>query len=523
MALIRTEEYIFYFDSHARTKQGQISTAARQKAVVLKLDRTHPASVNHIGSIVNKNCVGGPNSAVVTITPLDVTILDEHQVISTPPPPPPEQPQNIERPPEAAAFGEEALEDCLIHPVDFIEPRLESFALHRTAAPPIRVHDENHLEEKCFVQCFPHGQFGFDEERDDRLHLTAHGYFQTRVMSADARFHSNEYLFYALSRSEESIIRSKINVWGNMRYQDEQNDNAPAAENLHLYMSAIRGSKSYWKKYTGDIMAMITRLGPPTFFLTVSYDDMGSTDVLNAMWKASHAADDPPPEKIQDLPFEIRRDLLNFNPVAAARHFNLRTQELIKLITTDTTIFGGPVADYTFRVEFQDRGSPHLHSLIWVEGAPGFSTPEGIAFIDRNVSCGLQRSGMEDIVRRYQSHRDTPTCFKKSASCRFGFPRPLAAETTLVSEDACKGRGAVIHRDKGEERINNYHPVLLKLLRCNMDIQPVIGVAAVAFYIAKYIGKNEPETLRNDIRHTLQTLRDSRQPVRVQMEKVLSN
>ncbi|XP_021944905.2 uncharacterized protein LOC110843251 [Folsomia candida] len=53
-----------------------------------------------------------------------------------------------------------------------------------------------------------------------------------------------------------------------------------------------------------------------------------------------------------------------------------------------------------------------------------------------------------------------------------------------------------------------------------MDIQPVIGVAAVAFYIAKYIGKNEPETLRNDIRHTLQTLRDSRQPVRVQMEKV---
>lgn len=125
-----------------------------------------------------------------------------------------------------------------------------------------------------------------------------------------------------------------------MQYQSEDNNNAPAAENLHLYMSAIRGSRSYWKKYTGDIMAMVTRLGPPTFFLTVSYDDMGSPDVLNAMWKASHARNDQPPDNIQDLPFDTRRELLNSNPVAAARHFNLRTQELIKLLTTDHTIFG---------------------------------------------------------------------------------------------------------------------------------------------------------------------------------------
>lgn len=228
----------------------------------------------------------------------------------------------------------------MLHPVDFIEPRFESFTLNRTGAPPVRVNDENHLEEKCFIKCFPHGQFGLDEERDQRLRLTTHTYFQTRIMSADSRFHGNDYLFYALSRSEESIIQSKINICGNMQYQSEDNNNAPAAENLHLYMSAIRGSRSYWKKYTGDIMAMVTRLGPPTFFLTVSYDDMGSPDVLNAMWKASHARNDQPPDNIQDLPFDTRRELLNSNPVAAARHFNLRTQELIKLLTTDHTIFG---------------------------------------------------------------------------------------------------------------------------------------------------------------------------------------
>lgn len=130
---------------------------------------------------------------------------------------------------------------------------------------------------------------------------------------------------------------------------------------------------------------------------------------------------------------------------------------------------------------------------------------------------------MEDVVRRYQWHKDTPTCFKKGSECRFGFPRELVAETTLVSEECSKGHGVLLRRRKGEERVNNYHPKLLNLLRCNMDIQVVTGVAAVALYIAKYIGKNEPETLRDDIRHTLQTLRDSRQHIRAQMQKVINN
>ncbi|OXA37426.1 ATP-dependent DNA helicase pfh1 [Folsomia candida] len=515
MGLIGSEEHIFYFDSHARSKQGHKSFARSGKGVILKLDRSNAASINHINSLVNKNCVAGTNSAVITITPLNLAILDDPQTNTDLP-----ANDNPAPVPEPAAFGEEALEDCLLHPTDFVEPRLESIRLNRTAAPCIRVNDENHLEEKCFVKCFPHGQFGLDEERDQRLRLTTHAYFQNRVMSTDSRFHRNDYLFYALSRSEESIIQSKINVCGNMKYQDSENDNAPAAENLHLYMSAIRGSRSYWKKYTGDIMAMISRLGTPTFFLTVSYDDMGSPDVLTAMWKACHEKNDPLPNKIEDLPFEVRRELLNSNPVAAARHFNLRTQELIKLLTTDVTIFGKPVVDYTFRVEFQDRGSPHLHSLIWVDNPPDFSSTEGIAFIDRNVSCRLEGTGMDDIVRRYQWHKDTTTCFKKGSECRFGFPRPLATKTTIKPDESSRGRGVILQRKKGEERINNYHPKLLGLLRCNMDIQVVIGVAGVAYYIAKYIGKNEPETLREDIRHTLQTLRDSRRPIRVQMQKV---
>lgn len=32
----------------------------------------------------------------------------------------------------------------------------------------------------------------------------------------------------------------------------------------------------------------------------------------------------------------------------------------------------GKVVAYLYRVDFQDRGSPHIHCLLWIEGAPVF-------------------------------------------------------------------------------------------------------------------------------------------------------
>ncbi|KAJ8880228.1 hypothetical protein PR048_016694 [Dryococelus australis] len=47
-------------------------------------------------------------------------------------------------------------------------------------------------------------------------------------------------------------------------------------------------------------------------------------------------------------------------------------------ITSNHDVFGGQVVDYWWRVEFQCRGSPHLHVVVWVEDHPNFETQEGI-------------------------------------------------------------------------------------------------------------------------------------------------
>ena len=32
----------------------------------------------------------------------------------------------------------------------------------------------------------------------------------------------------------------------------------------------------------------------------------------------------------------------------------------------------GKIVDWLYRVEYQQRGSPHIHMLIWLENAPTF-------------------------------------------------------------------------------------------------------------------------------------------------------
>lgn len=98
----------------------------------------------------------------------------------------------------------------------------------------------------------------------------------------------------------------------------------------------------------------------------------------------------------------------------------------------------GKIKDYFYRVEFQQRGSPHVHCLFWIENAPLIdknSDEEVIQFIDKYVTCELpsQDDSLLDIVTSVQQHskRHSKTCKKKKTVCRFNFPRPVSAQTFI--------------------------------------------------------------------------------------------
>ena len=50
------------------------------------------------------------------------------------------------------------------------------------------------------------------------------------------------------------------------------------------------------------------------------------------------------------------------------------------------------ICDYAIRVEFQARGSPHAHCVVWVKDAPKFghdSDEDVCNFIDKYISVAI--------------------------------------------------------------------------------------------------------------------------------------
>ena len=69
------------------------------------------------------------------------------------------------------------------------------------------------------------------------------------------------------------------------------------------------------------------------------------------------------------LTWQEKTKLLQKDPVTCSRYFEHRVQEFLNTILKGDCEPIGKVKDYFYRVEFQQRGSPHIHMLVWIENA----------------------------------------------------------------------------------------------------------------------------------------------------------
>ena len=75
--------------------------------------------------------------------------------------------------------------------------------------------------------------------------------------------------------------------------------------------------------------------------------------------------------------------------------------------------------DFFNSVEFQQRGSPHIHALFWVKNAPQQGknpTCDITTFVDKYVTC---KSDLQGVIApeliNLQLHQHAKTCQKKVA------------------------------------------------------------------------------------------------------------
>ena len=66
------------------------------------------------------------------------------------------------------------------------------------------------------------------------------------------------------------------------------------------------------------------------------------------------------------MTWQQKSDLIQNYPVTCAMSFEHMVQLFIEYVLKSNLMPTGEMVDLFHRVEFQKRGSPHIHGLLWV-------------------------------------------------------------------------------------------------------------------------------------------------------------
>ena len=202
------------------------------------------------------------------------------------------------------------------------------------------------------------------------------------------------------------------------------------------FLKTLRGSPPYFEKAKKDLFATIRQLGPASLFCSFSSAETKWTHLLRILGKLvdpNNYSD----EELDNLTWDEKCRLIQSDPVTCARHFDFQFNTFLKDVLMSELAPLGKIKDWFYRVEYQQRGSPHIHMLIWLENAPVFGVDKDedvVAYIDSVVACRKPDNDPEllELVAR-QTHRHSHTCRKKSKNiCRFNYPQPPMRSTQIL-------------------------------------------------------------------------------------------
>ena len=284
-----------------------------------------------------------------------------------------------------------------------------------------------------------------------------------------------------------------------------EKQNAQVQEKIIL-PSTFTGSPRFYAEHYEDAMAIVRYFGTPDLFITMT---------CNPEWpeiKEAIKHDFPDGTSLQQQ--------ANFRPDIVTRVFKLKSDQLLDDIENGE-IFGKVAATVSV-IEFQKRGTPHMHLLLIFDKYNKIKSPEEIDdFICAELPNKDEDPTLHHIVVKFMVHNpcgdlnpEAPCMVAKNGKpqCRFNFPKTFQTETSLIENEMPKYRrryyecydyrsnqfshaDAVYRKDQNGQKITRdnrhvvpYNPHGLKKYNCHIDVEYVGGVKSVK-YLYKYIYK----------------------------------
>ena len=88
-----------------------------------------------------------------------------------------------------------------------------------------------------------------------------------------------------------------------------------------VFMNTIKGTPAFWKRFQLEVLAMIRRLGCPTFFVTLSCADLHWNDLIANMFKLKRQ--NISEEHIKNISYFQKCEILNENPSVCCTSFSI--------------------------------------------------------------------------------------------------------------------------------------------------------------------------------------------------------
>lgn len=266
------------------------------------------------------------------------------------------------------------------------------------------------------------------------------------------------------------------------------NDGNIDASNIGLQVilpSSFTGSPRYMNEKSQDAMTFVRKFGRPDLFITFT---------CNSEWPEIKN------ELLPDQNSYDRHDLVS-------RIFHLKLKKMTDILTKKN-IFG-PSKAFVYSVEWQKRGLPHAHILLWLANKV---QPDSIdAIISAEIPDKQQDPVLYNIVVKNMIHgpcgfhNPASPCMKENI-CSKKYPRHFISETqtgddgypTYRRKSPDNGGNTAIIRVKGTEMsVDNrwvvpYNPVLSRSFNAHINVEFCQSVKAIK-YICKYIHKGSDQ------------------------------
>lgn len=272
------------------------------------------------------------------------------------------------------------------------------------------------------VYCINLKQINPDTKMEKNKKLSAMSYYAYKIMVREGNhllyfrqlFHQYLVDMYAKIEAERlrflRLNQKKLRVddYINLKDSVSPDDNSNDFGKMVILPSSFLGGPRHLHEYAQDALTYVRYGGKPTFFITFTFN--------------------PKCKEMQENLFEGQQNKDRHDLIA--RIFKQKLDKMMNVITKGE-IFG-PVKYHLYSIEWQKRGLPHAHILIWLVEL--FDVNE----IDRIISAELPNPSIDpklyDTITKSMIHgpcghiNPNSPCMQ-NGKCTKKFPKPFLLET----------------------------------------------------------------------------------------------